>query len=1118
MFVQPSMALPGLILLAAFAHIAQGQSCYDYGDCDSCINNGEITTCGWCIDDQTCRPSNDDQSCASYESPTSYEDFTSRVVDSNSDINPKRTTAYLRVGHPVTVTFEVVAPLGKPIDFFFLFDSSASMEDDMDSIVAISNDLRASLEGLCNVNPSSPNPSCVKMQIANFIDRPQNVIQTAAASDFTKRVYPFRFGLGYESGEFIEFKDSNGQSNNFVDAVAETKENRIIGNYDTPEVGFDAMMQAISCAKWNPESRHLLFVGTDAQAQQETEYSAAYSVKSGWDREDLIGRWALLQKRNQQKCWIKTFSGSSDAEIRDAQLREAHYNCMNDDAPSASKLKQSLLEQNVIPIFATIESAKVKNFWSAFQDSIGFGSSGTLSQTSTNIISLIEDAYENIQATIQLEPVDNGAGRNVFIKSIDDPKTNVDLGQAYTMKVTLEATKDTPELSDSDDDEANPPLTLLALGIGQVEIKIKKLTCDCYANPEDLKDGVCSCGICTCDATSPSCPVDPANGLECSGTGACTCGTCRCQEASGEACECPTGNSACPIALNGQVCGGDDQGSCVCGECKCKDNFSGLTCDCPAVKPTCEIGVNCINGVCASNNDATCEHDVCVCNGSYTGDDCNCAACDSTCSAERGQGNCISTGEDCGKCECSAGYDPDTNCLCKLGDMDKCPIVNGKICDGKGECVCGECQCFSGYGGDDCTCGLFLPCAADADGNVCGGNGECVCGECVCNVGPDDEKLYADEGCTCPLAETCPESNGLECGGADLGTCLRTAEECGKCKCSEGRAGDACSCAIQECPIANSKDCNGHGNCNECGVCECDEGFSGDSCLCEIADNPCDAEETCGGKGTCQYEDDQCGVCKCDENYIGDKCECDIRSCPVVDGFLCGEYGVSCTACTRECVCQEGYKQPTPDDGCICRSDVCGDILLPNGTNYVCAGRGTCGAADCGCTCDPGFIGQDCSECDNSVTVSKEVLRGDFCNGTVVESPETCEESVCAPWCEDLGCDECSGERGCAWCGSSAKCFDAVRVYALCTDQGRVNEKCTDDPNVTGIIAGVAGGILGLVFLIIGVVKGIAMYLDRREWAAHHKALEGMQWNNTANPHFEPLTTETINPVYNGGS
>lgn len=33
-----------------------------------------------------------------------------------------------------------------------------------------------------------------------------------------------------------------------------------------------------------------------------------------------------------------------------------------------------------------------------------------------------------------------------------------------------------------------------------------------------------------------------------------------------------------------------------------------------------------------------------------------------------------------------------------------CPISDGRMCAGQGECKCGTCHCEAGYTGDDCSC------------------------------------------------------------------------------------------------------------------------------------------------------------------------------------------------------------------------------------------------------------------------------------------------------------------------------------------------------------------------------------------------------------------------------
>lgn len=55
--------------------------------------------------------------------------------------------------------------------------------------------------------------------------------------------------------------------NNHTKFSIEVSQARVSGNLDTPEGGFDAIMQAIVCKKeigWRDQARHLLVFSTDA--------------------------------------------------------------------------------------------------------------------------------------------------------------------------------------------------------------------------------------------------------------------------------------------------------------------------------------------------------------------------------------------------------------------------------------------------------------------------------------------------------------------------------------------------------------------------------------------------------------------------------------------------------------------------------------------------------------------------------------------------------------------------------------------------------------------------------------------------------------------------------------
>ncbi|VDK73085.1 unnamed protein product, partial [Litomosoides sigmodontis] len=142
----------------------------------------------------------------------------------------------------------------------------------------------------------------------------------------------------------------------------------------------------------------------------------------------------------------------------------------------------------------------------------------------------------------------------------------------------------------------------------------------------------------------------------------------------------------------------------------------------------------------------------------YITPSCGCE-CEKMQNQERKSPLCYGAGDlICGVCECHLGKGG-SHCECDLKEHGvrgefcecenmSCPVFQGRMCTGQGECRCGKCHCEEGYAGDDCSCALDTsPCREGGVGvafsgisvplfqKICNGQGTCECGKCVCHEG-----------------------------------------------------------------------------------------------------------------------------------------------------------------------------------------------------------------------------------------------------------------------------------------------------------------------------------------------------------------------------------------------
>jgi hypothetical protein len=301
--------------------------------------------------------------------------------------------------------------------------------------------------------------------------------------------------------------------------------------------------------------------------------------------------------------------------------------------------------------------------------------------------------------------------------------------------------------------------------------------------------------------------------------------------------------------------------------------------------------------------------------------------------------------------------------------------------------------------------------------------------------------LLVSAGCSSSTqsSRTCTEEQCGEfgsCGEVDGGSA---------CVCDEGYAGEDCADCADGYAMAggicvpeddNTGDalceddpCNGHGSCDGSSgevQCECAEGYTGDDCSeCDegyhadgdecVEDETCRAD-SCPDNATC---DDSTGVivCECDEGYSGDDCD----------------------------ECAAGYH----DDGGECVEDTsCRDNTCPNGSCDDSSGVPVC-------TCNPGYAGEHCDECDAGYHAD-----GDECVEDQVCGPDSCPPNAS---CDDTGgVIECTCNEGyqgddCSECdspfvsGPDGSCLEPCPNGLFYGEDGECTLTCPEETTLVDV-------------------------------------------------------------------
>uniref|UniRef100_A0A452TZ21 Integrin beta n=1 Tax=Ursus maritimus TaxID=29073 RepID=A0A452TZ21_URSMA len=393
----------------------------------------------------------------------------------------------------------------------------------------------------------------------------------------------------------------------------------VSGNLDSPEGGFDAILQAALCQErigWRNVSRLLVFTSDD------TFHTAG------------DGKLGGIFMPSDGHCHLDSnglYSRSPDF-----------------DYPSVGQVAQALSSANIQPIFAVTSATLLSQLPRV----------GELSEDSSNVVQLIVDAYNSLSSTVTLEhsPLPPGVHISYESQCGDSEKREGEAGdrgqcnhvrtnQMVNFLVTLQATRCPSEphllrlralgfseelmvelhtLCDCNCSDTQPQAPHCSDGQGLLQCGVCSCApgrlgrlCECSEaelSSPDLESGCrapngtgplcsgkgrCHCGRCSCSGQSsgPLCDCDDAGcerheGILCGGFGRCQCGVCQCYaNRTGRACECSMDTDSC-ISPDGKFCSG--QGHCKCNRCQCRDGHFGALCEqCPGCQTSCERHRDC---------------------------------------------------------------------------------------------------------------------------------------------------------------------------------------------------------------------------------------------------------------------------------------------------------------------------------------------------------------------------------------------------------------------------------------------------------------------------------------------------------------------------------------------
>nr|KAF6415953.1 integrin subunit beta 4 [Molossus molossus] len=506
-----------------------------------------------------------------------------------SQVSPQALQVLLRPGEEWHFELEVFEPLESPVDLYILMDFSNSMSDDLDNLKQMGEHLAQVLSQLT---------SDYTIGFGKFVDK-VSVPQTDMRPEKLKEPWP-------NSDSPFSFKNVISLTEDVAEFRRKLQQERISGNLDAPEGGFDAILQTAVCTReigWRPDSTHLLVFSTESAFHYEADGA---NVLAG------------ILNRNDEECHL-------DVTGTYTQYRTQDY-------PSVPTLVRLLGKHNIIPIFAVTNYSY--SYYEKLHTYFPVSSLGVLQEDSSNIVELLQEAFHRIHSNLDIRALDSPRSLRTEVTSKMFKKTktgsfDIRRGEVGTYQVQLRAIEEVDGMHvcqlPENDRKGNVHLKPSFSDGLRMDVGIICDVCACelqkeVGSPQCSGNGDFMCGHCMCNegwsGKNCSCSTGSLSDTQpclrdgedkpCSGRGECQCGRCVCYgEGRYEGQFCEYDNFQCP-RTSGFLC--NDRGRCSMGQCVCEPGWKGLSCDCPLSNATC---IDSNGGIC--NGRGHCECGRCHC-------------------------------------------------------------------------------------------------------------------------------------------------------------------------------------------------------------------------------------------------------------------------------------------------------------------------------------------------------------------------------------------------------------------------------------------------------------------------------------------------------------------------
>ncbi|XP_051926407.1 integrin beta-4 isoform X2 [Hippocampus zosterae] len=589
----------GLLLILMSCSYTEANYCFATRSktCSDCLQVGK--GCAYCPDETFNGPR-----CDLYENILAHGCSAAAVITAQSSmkierkqlidvrmaqsqVSPQQLSMSFLPGEEKMIDVEVFAPTKGPLDLYILMDFSNSMEDDLDNLKRMGQELASLVKKLSDDYTIGFGKFVDKVIEPQTDMRPEKLAKPWPNSD-----PPFSFENVIKLTKDLNFFTS------------ELQKERISGNLDAPEGGFDAILQAAVCGDkigWREHSTHLLVFSTESAFHYEADGA---NVLSG------------ILRRNDELCHL-------DGEGRYTEATEQDY-------PSIPTLVRLLGKHNIIPVFAVTNHSY--SYYKKLQKYFPIAEVGLLQEDSSNILQVMEMAFKSIRSKMDIRAEDRPKAFEAQFLSTSEKIAeggafDFKPGAIGKFKMRLKAQRmidDYPVCKMPLDEKEGIMRVKPTTFNSAVNVNARVLcpTCDCEKTAirnaprchgnGDLVCGKCQCHdgwlstFCNCSASASALDtrlcIGPGSAEPCSGRGDCLeCGTCVCYNPDQfEGPYCQYDRTQCP-RFGGFLC--NDRGSCIMGRCVCSDGWEGNACQCPRSNQTC---LDSRGGVCNGRGKCVC--------------------------------------------------------------------------------------------------------------------------------------------------------------------------------------------------------------------------------------------------------------------------------------------------------------------------------------------------------------------------------------------------------------------------------------------------------------------------------------------------------------------------------